>query len=198
MRDLLFEIGTEEIPAGFLAAALQQLETRFTEKAAELKIDHGAVKVMGTPRRLALLVAGVADKQEDIREELLGPSQKAGFDGDGNMTRAAIGFAKAKGADVSELKVVDTAKGAYLMLVREMAGRLPIDLLVIRAWTRLSRICPGTSATSFFTAAVMKSSSLRMRASCRQTAVTGIGFMPIPPLSLTAAALTNSSFWTTM
>lgn len=76
MRDLLFEIGTEEIPAGFLAAALQQLETRFTQKAAELKIGHGAIKVMGTPRRLALLVSGVADKQEDIREELLGPSKR--------------------------------------------------------------------------------------------------------------------------
>jgi len=122
MRDLLFEIGTEEIPAGFLAPALGQLETRFTRKAAELKIEHGAVRVMGTPRRLTLIVNGVADKQQDIREELLGPSKKAAFDADGKMTKAAVGFARSKGVEVEALTVVETPKGEYLMLVREVQG----------------------------------------------------------------------------
>jgi glycyl-tRNA synthetase beta chain len=129
MRDLLFEIGTEEIPAGFLEPALAQLETRFCRKAAELKIDHGAVRVMGTPRRLALIVRDVVDKQQDILEELLGPSKKAAFDASGRMTRAAEGFARSKGAEVSQLKVVETPKGEYLMLVREVKGDATMHLL---------------------------------------------------------------------
>ncbi|NOR24182.1 MAG: glycine--tRNA ligase subunit beta, partial [Desulforhopalus sp.] len=129
MRDLLFEIGTEEIPAGFLEPALTQLETRFARKATELKIGYGTISVMGTPRRLALIVRDVVEKQEDIREELLGPSKKAAFDAEGQMTKAAVGFAKSKGADVSELKVVETPKGDYLMLVREVKGDDTVHLL---------------------------------------------------------------------
>lgn len=122
MRDLLFEIGTEEIPAGFLEPALAQLETRFARKAAELKIDHGAISVLGTPRRLALIVRDVAEKQQDIREELLGPSKKAAIDAEGKMTKAAVGFARSKGVEVDALTVVATPKGEYLMLVREVQG----------------------------------------------------------------------------
>lgn len=129
MRDLLFEIGTEEIPAGFLEPALAQLETRFARKAAELKIGHGAISVMGTPRRLALIVRDVVEKQEDVREELLGPSKKAAFDAEGQMTKAAVGFARSKGADVNELQVVETPKGDYLMLVREVKGDDTVHLL---------------------------------------------------------------------
>ena len=129
MRDLLFEIGTEEIPAGYLDPALTQLETLFSRKAAELKIGHGALKAVGTPRRLALVVQDVIERQEDSREELLGPSKKAAFDAEGKMTKAAIGFAKSKGADISALQVVNTAKGEYLMLVREVQGEYTARLL---------------------------------------------------------------------
>ena len=123
MHDLLFEIGTEELPASFLKPALTQLHDNFTQKAADLNISHGPVKVIGTPRRLVLLVSDVADKQEDIREELLGPSKKAAFDKDGNATRAAEGFAGSKGVQVGDLKIVNTPKGEYLMLVREVKGQ---------------------------------------------------------------------------
>ncbi len=129
MHDLLFEIGTEEIPAGYIKPALAQLETGFARKAAELKIGHGGLMVMGTPRRLALIVRDVAEKQEDIREELLGPSKKAAFDAEGNMTKAAVGFARSKGVDVSALQVVETEKGAYLMAIREAQGDDTIRLL---------------------------------------------------------------------
>lgn len=129
MRDLLFEIGTEEIPAGFLGPAYDQFEKNFTTKANELKIDHGAVQVLGTPRRLALIVSDVAEKQRDIREELLGPSKKAAYDSDGQLTNAAKGFARSKGAEVKDLKIVDTPKGEYMMLVREVNGRETSDLL---------------------------------------------------------------------
>ena len=92
MSNLLFEIGTEELPAGFLQPALAQLRDNFTSKARDLNIDHGDVKVMGTPRRLTLLVEDMVERQLDVREEIVGPSAKAGLDEDGNFTKAAIGF----------------------------------------------------------------------------------------------------------
>lgn len=122
MRDLLFEIGMEEIPAGFLQPALTQLQARFTAKAAELKFGHGPVKVMGTPRRLVLVVNNVEEKQKDTVEELLGPARMAAFDGEGKPTRAVQGFARSKGAEVGDLRVVATPKGEYMMLVREVKG----------------------------------------------------------------------------
>ena len=129
MSELLFEIGTEEIPAGFLQPALQQLQDNFIKKAVELSLSHGSVRVTGTPRRLVLMVEGLADMQPDSREEILGPSVKAGLDKEGKPTKAAQGFARSKGADVADLRVVATDKGDYLTLVREVHGRLTHDLL---------------------------------------------------------------------
>jgi glycyl-tRNA synthetase beta chain len=129
MRDLLFEIGMEEIPASFLEPALAQLQSRFSEKASELKIGFGALTTMGTPRRLTLIVKDVAEKQDDISEELLGPSKSAGFGIDGKATKAAEGFAKSKGADVADLHVVSTPKGEYLMLMRQQKGMATAALL---------------------------------------------------------------------
>ncbi len=129
MSDLLFEIGTEELPAGFLQPALTQLQENFITMAKDLRLDHGAVQVMGTPRRLALLVEDLAVRQPDSREELLGPSAKAGLGEDGNPTRAAEGFARSKGATTGDLQVVQTPKGEYLMLVREVQGKPAKELL---------------------------------------------------------------------
>jgi glycyl-tRNA synthetase beta chain len=129
MSTLLFEIGTEEIPAGFLQPALKQLQDNFIKKADELTLTYGTVRVLGTPRRLVLIVEGLADRQPDSREEILGPSTKAGLDSDGKPTKAAQGFARSKGADVADLKVVETEKGEYLVLVRELSGQPIGDLL---------------------------------------------------------------------
>jgi len=129
MRDLLFEIGTEEIPAGYLQPTYKQISEKFERKAKDLRIAHGAVKVMGTPRRLTLIVTGVADSQTDIKEELLGPSKKAAYDAEGNFTKAAEGFARSKGVQPGDLKIVDTPKGEYLMLIREVVGKPSADLL---------------------------------------------------------------------
>ena len=129
MKDLLFEIGTEELPAGFLQPTLEQLRTRFIERAGELQLGYDDVKVMGTPRRLAIIVTDLVDKQPDRQVEHYGPSRLAGFDGEGNPTKAALGFARSKGGDVSELKVVETDKGEYLMLVKELVGKATLDLL---------------------------------------------------------------------
>lgn len=129
MKNVLFEIGTEELPAGFLKPVLEQLKNNFIKKAGDLEISHDKVKVLGTPRRLALIVNNLSEKQSDRKEEFLGPSKKAGFNEDGEPTKAALGFARSKGCDVSELKVVDTEKGEYLMIVRELEGRPTMELL---------------------------------------------------------------------
>jgi glycyl-tRNA synthetase beta chain len=129
MRDLLFEIGTEELPAGFIKPALVQLHDNFIRKAEALSLGHGEVAVKGTPRRLALIVRQLADRQPDCREELLGPSKAAAFGPDGQPTKAAEGFARSKGVTVGDLQSVETAKGEYLMLVREVAGKATEDLL---------------------------------------------------------------------
>ncbi len=129
MHDLLYEIGTEELPAGFIKPALRQLHDGFVKKTAELKISHGTVTVKGTPRRLTLLVSDVAARQQDIREELLGPSVQVGVNADGSFTKAAEGFARSKGASASDLTQVATPKGTYLLLVRDVAGKESRDLL---------------------------------------------------------------------
>lgn len=129
MSKLLFEIGTEELPAGFLQPALTQLQNNFVRRAKDLGLIHGEVKVKGTPRRMTLLVENLSDRQPDKKEELLGPSKKAGFTEDGSPTKAAEGFARSKGATPSDLQVVDTAKGEYLMLVREVKGQATEELL---------------------------------------------------------------------
>ncbi len=129
MQDLLFEIGTEELPASFQAPALRQIQEKFTGKAEELKIGHGEIVGYSTPRRLAIKVRNIAEKQPDLKEELLGPSRKAAFDADGKPTKAAEGFARSKGVTVDDLKIVATEKGEYLMLVREVKGLETIELL---------------------------------------------------------------------
>ena len=106
-KDLLFEIGAEEIPAGFLPNIIKQLGKLATAALAERHIPHGAVKVYATPRRVALLINDVAERGEDVHETHKGPSASIAYDADGNATKAAIGFARGKGLDVSELKVVD-------------------------------------------------------------------------------------------
>ena len=100
MSELLFEIGTEEIPAGYLRPALKQLGDNFNAKTAELNLAHGAVQCLGTPRRLVLIVEGLADSQPDGHEEIIGPSAKVGLDNEGRPTKAAQGFARSKGAEL--------------------------------------------------------------------------------------------------
>jgi len=129
MNDLLFEIGTEEIPAGFLNPAAEQLQMLFETKANNLKLPFDSAKTFCTPRRLALLVCNLADRQEDSLQTSLGPSKKAAYDSDGKPTKAAEGFARSKGVSVTDLSLVETAKGEYLQLTREVIGESSSALL---------------------------------------------------------------------
>ncbi len=129
MNDLLFEIGTEEIPAGFLNPAAEQLKLLFESKAKKLNLHFESAKTFSTPRRLALLVANLADRQQDSQETSLGPSRKAAYDSEGQPTKAAEGFARSKRVSVDDLSLVETARGEYLQLTREVKGEPSSKLL---------------------------------------------------------------------
>jgi len=128
-RDLLLEVGAEEIPASFVEPALEDLKRVFTERCQQARLAHGEVRVYGTPRRLALLVRAVADGGQDVRREVSGPSVKAAFDAQGKPTKAAEKFAEGLGLKVEQLKRAQTPKGEYLAATVEDKGRPAPEIL---------------------------------------------------------------------
>ena len=128
-KELLFEIGAEEIPAGFVPKALAAMEEMVRKELTAARLEFSAVKSLGTPRRLALVVQGLPALQPDAEITATGPSKKAAFDADGKPTRAAEGFAKGQGVEVNELQVVTTDKGEYLAVTKKENGRPTHELL---------------------------------------------------------------------
>ncbi|HWM88162.1 MAG TPA: glycine--tRNA ligase subunit beta, partial [Kofleriaceae bacterium] len=130
-RELLLELGTEEIPAGFLARALAELTGSLPAALAAARLAHGAIHVWGTPRRIALSVAELADRQPDVSERVVGPPVQAAFDKNGAPTRAALGFAEKNGVDVAALEKGEVAgkKGQYVLCTRSEPGRPAIEVL---------------------------------------------------------------------
>lgn len=127
--DLLVEVGTEEIPAGYMAPALAALEERLEKALNDAGLEHGSIKVWSTPRRLALAVWELAQQQPDVVQEVTGPPAKAAFDANGEPTKAALGFARGQGISVSELITIETAKGPYLAARKEVKGRSSGEVL---------------------------------------------------------------------
>ena len=129
MSNLLLEIGTEEIPAGYIVPALKQMEDLFAEQVKKNRISIDSIHTTGTPRRLVLFVSGLPQRQEDIVQEVKGPSAKVAFDENGKPTKAAVGFASSQGVKAEDMKVVDTSNGKYCFAVKEIEGRRMLDLL---------------------------------------------------------------------
>ena len=131
MADLLVEVGTEEIPAGFLSPALRALSEGAHGRLAEAHLQHGLVSTMGTPRRLILHVSDVADTQPDLSETIVGPPARIAFDDSGAPTKAAIGFAKKSDVDVDSLtrSTVDGKSGEYVVCNRHVVGKPARDVL---------------------------------------------------------------------
>ena len=117
-KDLLFEIGAEEIPAGFMPNILGQLKQLAETKLNDAHFPFESIATYGTPRRLALIVKGLADTSAEISERHKGPSASIAYDADGNATKAAIGFARGKGLDVADLVVED----GYIYAETKTAG----------------------------------------------------------------------------
>lgn len=122
MNTLLLEIGTEEIPAGYILPALEALAATLSEKLAQARIEHGRSQVYGSPRRLAVKIENVAPKQQSVKSEAIGPPAKIGLDENGRPTVAAQKFAEKVGVPLSKLAVKDTPKGAYLTAEKSERG----------------------------------------------------------------------------
>jgi len=128
-REFLLEIGTEEIPAGFTNPAMPALSDLFTSALKNAGIGYGPVETYATPRRLILVCRDVETEQA-VREVVkTGPPKQAAYDGKGNPTKAAIGFAKSQGVDVESLILVETKRGEQVAVKKKEGGGLTLDLL---------------------------------------------------------------------
>lgn len=124
-RDLLLEIGTEEIPARFMPGILEQLRSLAKAKLDEKRIQYEAAQTVGTPRRMTLILREVAEQQADKKSENKGPSVKIAFDANHVPTKAAQGFARGQGVDVNQLVIKD----GYVYAMVHEAGRSVAELL---------------------------------------------------------------------
>ncbi|MBW1798471.1 MAG: glycine--tRNA ligase subunit beta, partial [Deltaproteobacteria bacterium] len=130
VAELLLEIGTEEIPAGYLEKGLAGIRTLAQALLEENRIEMaGGLYTYGTPRRLILIGKAVAETQEDRVQEMTGPPKSVAYDEEGKPTKAAMGFAKKQGVSVNELECIETPKGEYLYVKRLIAGRPTKDIL---------------------------------------------------------------------
>ncbi len=139
-RELLFEIGVEELPSQYVTPALEQLEKSARAGLDDLRLSYGEVATLGTPRRLALRVSALADRQTDFEEEAMGPATRVAFDADGKPTRALIGFCQGKGADPSAVRKVQTAKGEYVAVTVKHVGKPAGEVLPALLATLATRL----------------------------------------------------------
>jgi glycyl-tRNA synthetase beta chain len=114
MDTLLIEIGAEEIPAGYIEPALQAFSSLMTKQLTHARIKHGAARVYGTPRRLTVEIADVAEAQTPVTTEMTGPPKSVGFDDAGKPTMAAMKFAEKAGVSIDNIYIKETKKGSYL------------------------------------------------------------------------------------
>jgi len=128
MSEFLLEVGTEELPASFVADALQQWQAIIPQSLSDNNLIAESVKVYGTPRRLAVLITGLPAKQQDREEEFKGPAAQAAFK-DGKPTKAAEGFARSRGVSVEALELRTTDKGEFVFVRQTIAGRATAEIL---------------------------------------------------------------------
>ncbi|HLC25702.1 MAG TPA: glycine--tRNA ligase subunit beta [bacterium] len=127
--DLLLEIGTEEIPSFYLPGLLEQMRERAGVLLGQSRLAYGSIIPLGTPRRIALWVKDLPEKQEDLRTKVFGPPRRVALDADGRPTKAAIGFARGQGVDVDSLQIESTPKGEYVFALKEEKGRTSREVL---------------------------------------------------------------------
>ncbi len=128
MATFLLEVGTEELPAKFVDEALEQWRSRIPNDLAERCLTPKQIEYFGTPRRLAVIIWGLPERQPDQEEEVKGPPAQAAFQ-DGKPTKAAIGFAQKQGVAVADLEVRPTEKGDFVFMRKTIAGQAIADIL---------------------------------------------------------------------
>ncbi|MGQ9745389.1 MAG: glycine--tRNA ligase subunit beta [Dissulfurimicrobium sp.] len=139
-ENLLFEIGTEEIPAAFIPTALKEMERLAEDGLKEFGFFPKEISCFGTPRRLALFIKDLPDCQPDREEEIIGPPERIAFNSDGTLTRAGEGFLKAQGVSKDVLIIKDTGKGRCLAVHRLIKGLETKDILASFLPSFVSRI----------------------------------------------------------
>src|SRR5262245_16395223 len=129
-RELLIEIGTEEIPASWLPGITHKLGETLRDRLndARLSIDE-PIETYSTPRRLTARVGKLAERQTDLEELVTGPPVSAAYAADGQPTPAAVGFAKKQGVEPDALERIETAKGIYIGVRKHQRGKAAVDVL---------------------------------------------------------------------
>ena len=125
----LLEVGVEEMPAHVVTPSIKQLHKRVADYLKEERIAFDGIKEYATPRRMALLISGLADKQPDIDESVKGPAKKIAQDADGNWTKAAIGFTRGQGATVDDIEFKDVKGVEYVFVEKHIAGKPVAEVL---------------------------------------------------------------------
>ena len=125
----LLEVGVEEMPAHVVTPSIHQLHERFAKYLKDQRIAFDQIQEFATPRRLALLVTGLADQQPDVDQSVKGPAKKIAQDSDGNWTKAAIGFTKGQGATVDDIQFKDVKGTEYVFVEKHIAGKPVADVL---------------------------------------------------------------------
>ena len=128
MATFLLEVGTEDLPASFVGDALKQWKAKIPAALEEQLLTPESIEFYGTPRRLALVLNGIPERQPDREEEAKGPSVKAAFK-DGKPTKAAEGFARSRGASVDDFEIRETKKGEFVFVTQKIAGRAATEIL---------------------------------------------------------------------
>ena len=128
MSNFLLEVGTEELPASFVAEAIEQWRQLIPASLSENSLATEGIEVYGTPRRLAVLIADLPTQQPDREEEIKGPPEQAAFK-DGKPTPAAVGFAKKQGVELDDLEVRATDKGNFVFIRKTISGRPTGEIL---------------------------------------------------------------------
>lgn len=129
MAELLFEIGTEEIPSSYLPKAMEEMKTILAAEFKNNRLSYKEIRTLATPRRLALTAIGVSPAQEKRMIEVIGPAKHIAYDEKGQPTKAALGFARGQGVAVEQLEVVRKEKGEYVCLRKVEEGAETFTLL---------------------------------------------------------------------
>ena len=152
--DLAFEIGVEELPPAEVTRAAGAVRAALAEKLAATRLRHGDITVLSAPRRIAAIVAGVQPREDDEEQAIRGPRLSAAYDEDGNPTKAALGFARGQGIDVTGLRSLTFNGGTYTGFIKHVPGRpaaqvladvLPAVVADLRAERNMRWNAPGLS-----------------------------------------------------
>ncbi len=185
VAELLLEIGVEELPYQFIAPALVSLKESAERLCSDQRLTLQSVRTMGTPRRLTIVVDGLAARQTSITKEAMGPSKAVAFDQTGQPTKAALGFAAGQGVAVQDLQVRQTPKGEYLFAAKHEAGR-PTAAVLVDLLPQL------VSALSFPKAMKWNEAGVRFARPLRWVmAVYGGSVLPVKVAGITAANQTK-------